>query len=218
MSAPLTVANRIAELNDRFRRSRSNDPVGLSLGKKVMTSGVRDLGLVAMVEIAERVVGFDAFSEDNDPHGEHDFGAFDHEGERIFWKIDYYDRASFGTGRDFGSEDPADAAKTLRVLTIMLAYEYSRPRRTIRRGYVVARSFGGSGSVSAPRARVSPPATTGAAASTRPKRARSVLRVSRRSSIASRTRAGSPAGFSASSSRKARPACGFRRSRPCIPI
>jgi hypothetical protein len=28
--------------------------------------------------------------EDNDPHGEHDFGAFEHEGQRIFWKIDYY--------------------------------------------------------------------------------------------------------------------------------
>jgi hypothetical protein len=28
---------------------------------------------------------FDAFTEDDDPWGEHDFGAFDHEGERIFW-------------------------------------------------------------------------------------------------------------------------------------
>ena len=41
-----------------------------------------------------------------------------------FWKIDYYDRASFGTGRDMGSEDPSDPAQTLRVLTIMLASEY----------------------------------------------------------------------------------------------
>jgi hypothetical protein len=53
-----------------------------------------------------------------------DFGSLDYEGQRIFWKIDYYDRASFGTGCDMGSDDPADPAKTLRVLTIMLASEY----------------------------------------------------------------------------------------------
>ncbi len=52
------------------------------------------------------------------------FGAFEHNGHKIFWKIDYYDRTSFGTGHDMGSEDPSDPAKTLRVLTIMLAGEY----------------------------------------------------------------------------------------------
>ena len=74
--------------------------------------------------IREKVETFDAFAPDNDPYGERDFGAFEHNGNRIFWKIDYYDRASFGTGRDMGSEDPSDPAKTLRVLTIMLASEY----------------------------------------------------------------------------------------------
>jgi hypothetical protein len=64
-------------------------------------------------------IAFDAFIEDNDPHGEHDFGAFDHAGHRIFWKIDYYDQAI-----EFGSEDPADPDKTMRALTIMLAEEY----------------------------------------------------------------------------------------------
>ncbi len=89
-----------------------------------MTSGIQALGLIATVETAERVAAFDTFTKDNDPHGEHDFGSFDHDRNRIFWKIDYYDRASFGTGHDTGSEDPSDPAKTLRVLTIMLASEY----------------------------------------------------------------------------------------------
>ena len=62
---------------------------------------------------------FDSFTEDNDPHGEHDFGAFDFKDERIFWKIDYYDAAC-----EYGCEDPADPSKTTRVLTIMLASEY----------------------------------------------------------------------------------------------
>jgi uncharacterized protein DUF3768 len=120
-----TTTSKIAELNDRFRKATgSSDPAGISLGKKVMTSGIRDLGLIATVEIAERVAAFDSFTKDNDPHGEHDFGSFDQDGNRIFWKIDYYDRRSFGTGRDMGSEDPSDPAMTLRVLTIMLASEY----------------------------------------------------------------------------------------------
>jgi len=71
-----------------------------------------------------RSYGFDSFTSDNDPYGEHNFGSFEHEGKKIFWKIDYYDRASFGIGRDMGSDDPSDAAKTLRVLTVMLADEY----------------------------------------------------------------------------------------------
>lgn len=121
---PATAAGKIAELNDRFRRSLSNDPASLSLGKKLITSGVRALGVFAVVDIAERVVAFDHFPEGDDPYGEHDFGAFDYEDRRIFWKIDYYDRASFGTAEEFGSADPADPAKTMRVLTVMLADEY----------------------------------------------------------------------------------------------
>ena len=61
----------------------------------------------------------DAFCEDNDPYGEHDFGAFEVEGEKLFWKIDYYDKAL-----EHGSEDPADPTRTTRVLTVMLASEY----------------------------------------------------------------------------------------------
>jgi Protein of unknown function (DUF3768) len=112
-------------LNDRFRKSTgSNDPAGASLGKELMSRGIRDLGLLATVDIAERVIAFDSSTADNDPHHEHDFGSIDYEGVRIFWKIDYYDRASFGTGRDMGSEDRSDPSKTLRVLTIVLASEY----------------------------------------------------------------------------------------------
>jgi hypothetical protein len=47
------------------------------------------------------VRGFDAFTEDNDPHGEHDFGSFCLAGERLFWKIDYYSKDLRS-----GSEDP----------------------------------------------------------------------------------------------------------------
>jgi len=63
--------------------------------------------------------GFDDFGPDNDPHGEHDFGLIEVGGQRIMFKIDYYDRAMMGH-----SPDPADAGVTARVLTILLASEY----------------------------------------------------------------------------------------------
>lgn len=60
-----------------------------------------------------------AYLAHNDPHGEHDFGSVEFLGRKFFWKLDYYDAAM-----EFGSDDPADLAKTTRVLTVMLAEEY----------------------------------------------------------------------------------------------
>ena len=108
-------ANRtdtIRDLNDSFRSS-------LTGGRVMITAGVEGLGLMRVTEVLQSVRSFSAFNEDNDPHGEHDFGALTCSGERLFWKIDYYDRELDG-----GSEDPADPGVTTRVLTIMLASEY----------------------------------------------------------------------------------------------
>lgn len=107
----------IRELNDTFRR---NPAATGNRGQVLITQGIHGLEAPAMFEIADLVQRFNSFSEDNDPHYEHDFGAFDYQGQKVFWKIDYYadDRC------EWGSEDPADPAKTYRVLTIMLASEY----------------------------------------------------------------------------------------------
>jgi hypothetical protein len=105
-------ADRIRELNDAFRRTF----IG---GAVMITAGVEAMPLDQRRSLLEKVRNFDAFSEDNDPHGEHDFGSVDEAGVRCFWKIDYYDRKT-----EFGSPDPADPAVTTRVLTIMLADEY----------------------------------------------------------------------------------------------
>lgn len=104
---------RIAELNDLCRTA-----MGVA-GKCVLTRGIFMLPDADQSAIREKVETFADFTPDNDPHGEHDFGSFEHNGNKVFWKIDYYDKTL-----SFGSEDPADPKQTTRVLTIMLASEY----------------------------------------------------------------------------------------------
>ena len=105
---------KIAELNDLCRES-----MGGPHGMVVRTPGIAALPLQDQVSIWQRVAFFDVFSEDNDPYGERDFGAFDHGAEKVFWKIDYCNPTLTA-----GSRDPSDPKITRRVLTIMLASEY----------------------------------------------------------------------------------------------
>lgn len=103
---------RIRELNEAFRATFSG-------GKVVTTASVAALPDMVVAEALQQVASFDEFTEDNDPHGEHDFGAFELCGRQFFWKIDYYDK-----NLQQGSEDPSDPEKTTRVLTLMLAEDY----------------------------------------------------------------------------------------------
>jgi hypothetical protein len=107
----------IRHLNDRFRGGDTTIP-----GRLMFTRGLVDLieeTHKAPEDVIHLVRRFDAFSEDNDPYHQHDFGSFDFAGERCFWKIDYY-----SPDLRWGSEDPADPAQTIRVLTVLLASEY----------------------------------------------------------------------------------------------
>ena len=118
---PTPDAVKIAEQNDRFRTTWGADFT--VPGQIVMTRGVADLSPAAKAIIMARVQGFDTFTEDNDPYGDHSFGAFDIEkagdSHRIFWKIDLYD-----TDYTMGSDDPTNLDVTRRVLTILHASEY----------------------------------------------------------------------------------------------
>ena len=88
------------------------------MGDAFVTQGVHVLDPDVKMSILAKVSAFDNFSEDNDPHGEHDFGALEILGVgKVFWKIDYYDDAQM----EFGAEDKETA---YRVLTIMLADDY----------------------------------------------------------------------------------------------
>ena len=99
-------------LNDRFRRT-------LKGGAVVVTAGIVALSSDVQTQILAAVQAFDDFDDGNDPWHEHDFGAIECAGERVLFKIDYFELT-----RAAHAEDPADPSKTERVMTIMLASEY----------------------------------------------------------------------------------------------
>ena len=104
--------DKIARLNDAFRTS-------LTGGRIMVTRGVTALDRQTQADILRAVKAFTAFTPDNDPHGEHDFGFIKVGGHDLFWKIDYYDPTL-----SHHTEDATNPDITLRVLTIMLTEEY----------------------------------------------------------------------------------------------
>jgi len=107
-----TDTDRIRTLNDELRQQ-------ITIAMAVITRGVAALGRETVKRIIQTVAVFDDFCHANDPHNEHDFGSFDVDGNKIFFKIDYYDN-----DLKYHSPNPADPAVTRRIITIMLADEY----------------------------------------------------------------------------------------------
>ena len=66
-------------------------PVIFSPNRLVLTRGIADTFENKLEELFERIRTFDAFTPDNDPWEEHDFGSFEFCGKKVFWKIDDYD-------------------------------------------------------------------------------------------------------------------------------
>ena len=104
--------NDIATLNDNFRKTFTG-------GQVLLTAGIDSMSMDDKANILSKVRNFNDFTEDNDPYGEHDFGSFDYKGNKIFFKIDYYD-----LNYEFMSKNPANPDITNRVLTILLSCEY----------------------------------------------------------------------------------------------
>lgn len=109
---PDVDAAKIRALNDHARQSFTGCRV-------VITRGIADLGEAAVAAVLGAVQTYDAFTPDNDPYDEHDFGAFHWCEAQVFWKWDY-----LNLDLTMHSPDPADTTVTARVLTVMLAEEY----------------------------------------------------------------------------------------------
>ena len=102
---------RIRELNDALRTSL--DP---TLGKFVLTSGVDSLPSDVRAMVVRKVATFVAFTGDNDPHNEHDFGSFEIDDQKFIFKHGLYEEP--------GVKGLDEAPIVTRVLIIMLADEY----------------------------------------------------------------------------------------------
>lgn len=103
----LPRAEVIARLNDGLRKTCEG-------GTVVITRNVRGLEGFNAPELVTALAEYHRFDEDNNPHGERDFGDFALFGADLFFKIDYYD-----PDLKCGSADAADSSITHRVLTIM---------------------------------------------------------------------------------------------------
>ncbi len=118
MTEPNTA--KIRELNDLTRKQIFASHLVRALPCTIVhTQGIEAFSDHDREKIYIAVRDFNSFTESNDPHQEHDFGSITFEGQKIFWKIDYY-----AHDMQHGSENPADPKQTCRVLTIMLASEY----------------------------------------------------------------------------------------------
>lgn len=97
---------KTAILNDEFRRSG----FGVTL-----TNGVQSVenleGLLSAIR------SYNSFNGGNDPYGEHDFGSLIWNGDKVFWKIDYYDQ-------NLQYWEEPTSARCKRIMTVMLADEY----------------------------------------------------------------------------------------------
>ncbi len=104
----MEVKNR----NDIFRRGMIQD----NRHRIVLTQGV------AYCENKERIVelvrDFDSFTGGNDPYEEHDFGMIEVNGQKYFFKIEYYD-----LNYEWGV-DPHETSEYALLMTIMRADEY----------------------------------------------------------------------------------------------
>jgi hypothetical protein len=103
---------RIRALNDALRCSGRG-------GRIVITAGLEARGSDKIARVLAAVAAFATFTDDNDPHGEHDCAILCVDGIQVLFKIDYFDR-----DLSFHSPDPSDPAVTERVMTVMLVEEY----------------------------------------------------------------------------------------------
>lgn len=113
LASPDARLATIARLNDRCRQGLDRTArIGITRACLGTFAENRVAEIVAQAGILAALRGY-RFSEAE--AGERDRGSFDYRGTTVYFRIEYYDVAL-----EYGSEDPADASITRRVLTIML--------------------------------------------------------------------------------------------------
>lgn len=107
-----TRGELIRQINDRCRHSFTGCLI-------LLTTALDELEVHTKALVLHQVRTFKDFNDSNDTWHEHDLGFFELNGDRYFWKFDY-----FAPDMQFGSDDPSDIEKTRRVLTVGFASDY----------------------------------------------------------------------------------------------
>jgi hypothetical protein len=111
--------DRIRQLNDRCRQGRDPTARIVITAQCLATFAAGDGIENQLLAQAKLIAAVRRFPFGEADRSERDFGEVVVDGRRVWFKIDYYDPALA-----FGSENPADASVTCRVLTIMLPEDY----------------------------------------------------------------------------------------------
>lgn len=112
---------KVAELNDQFRKTF----IG---GRVTITDGVDALSDDDREQLFNLVKNFDTFTEDNDPYGEHDFGAITFKNEMYFFKIDYYDLDYLCLSPDISALSPKNTPLADKAYTIICKKKAVSPK------------------------------------------------------------------------------------------
>ena len=112
MATVLSFPSPIARLNDQFRTTFVGGRISIS-------AGIHALPEATQIDILTAVQDFSGFTEEDDPHDEHDYGLFVVDGHECMFKIGYYDKSL-----EHMSKDAANPEVTTRILTVMLAIEH----------------------------------------------------------------------------------------------
>jgi hypothetical protein len=126
MSKSKTVATHAGKVDseepargEQIRRINDHCRMTFTGCRIVVTAAFAELDAHTKANALHRVRTFKAFDVGNDPYHEHDMAFFDLDGEKYFWKFDYY-----ALDLRHGSDDPSEVENTRRVLTIGLASDY----------------------------------------------------------------------------------------------
>jgi hypothetical protein len=108
------TTEQIRQVNDQLRTTLCQSTSRGVEGRVFLTSGVAAFPPDAVQHLLKTIasLGADDFTEDNDPHKEHDMAAIHLFGEKFFFKFDYYD-----SKREFFGHD-------IHNMVVMLAEEY----------------------------------------------------------------------------------------------
>lgn len=111
----IETPTRLAEirrLNDAFRTTFRG-------GEILLTQSVTDLPPMVITAALQKVAEFTDFTEENDPHGEHDYLSFDLCNREFVFHITYYD-----VSLENASPDAANPNVTKRIGTLMLTHDW----------------------------------------------------------------------------------------------